>query len=94
VLVVLVDLELDVVFRDPGAGAVDVETRVLVRHLLDADHDLHRKGASKNMKRRTGNQEHGFEVIRGSKSALTLTERGCDFNRESARKVTAIQGFS
>src|SRR5690606_4417539 len=41
VLVVGVDLELDVLFLDPGAVAADVEPSVLVRDLLDADHDLH-----------------------------------------------------
>ena len=44
--VVAVDLELDVAFLNPGAVAVDVESRVLVRHLLQAHHDLHGGRAS------------------------------------------------
>jgi hypothetical protein len=42
--VVAVDLELDAVFLDPRAIGVDVEARVLVRHLFQTDQDLHREG--------------------------------------------------
>ena len=39
--VVAVDLELDVVFLNPGAVGSDVQTRILVRYLLEANDDLH-----------------------------------------------------
>jgi len=44
--VVGVDLELDVVLFDPGSAGVDIESRILMRHLLEADHDLHGERAS------------------------------------------------
>jgi hypothetical protein len=36
-----VDFELDAVFFDPRAVGVDVQPCILVRHLLEANHDLH-----------------------------------------------------
>jgi hypothetical protein len=39
--VIRIDLELDVVFLDPGSFGVHVETCVLMGNLLQAHHDLH-----------------------------------------------------
>jgi hypothetical protein len=42
--VVGVDLELDALLLDPRAVGADVQARILVRHLFEADDDLHAKG--------------------------------------------------
>ncbi len=48
--VVAVDLELDVLLLDPRAVRADVEARVLVGDLLQADEDLHARATSGSMK--------------------------------------------
>src|SRR5690606_17943761 len=82
VLVVGIDLELDVLFLDPGAVGADVQPRVLVRHLLDADHDLHGPGAS------SGARECGAWRPASEKSRRTLTDAvgRCKPDRESKNR--------
>jgi hypothetical protein len=72
VVVVVVDLELQVRVVDPGAVAADFQASVAVRHLLQADEDLH--GAISVHK--------GADRPRGGNSRTDLKERAGAFQAD------------